>query len=76
VSPDTAVFVSSTSRTALTMWEFLHGDRSTVRNGGGFRGPELSVPLRKSPKGGFKMPQIIEMAEAGSGIDLISRALS
>jgi hypothetical protein len=42
---------------------------------GGFRGPEVSVPLRKPPKYEVMMPQIVEMADAGSGIDLISRAL-
>ena len=41
----------------------------------GFRGPEVSVPLRKPPKYEVMLPQIVEMADAGSGVDLISRAL-
>jgi hypothetical protein len=41
----------------------------------GLCGPEVSVPLRKPPKYEVMLPQIVEMAEAGSGIDLISRAL-
>jgi len=57
------------------MWEFLHGDRWTMPSGGGFRGLEVAVPLRKPPKYEVMLPQIVEMAEAGSGIDLISRAL-
>jgi hypothetical protein len=42
---------------------------------GGFRGLEVTVPLRKPPKYEVMLPQIVEMATAGSGIDLISRAL-
>jgi hypothetical protein len=42
---------------------------------GGFRGLAISVPLRKPPKYEVMLPQIVEMAEAGSGVDLISRAL-
>jgi hypothetical protein len=42
---------------------------------GGFRGLEVTVPLRKPPKYEAMLPQIVEMAEAGSGIALISRAL-
>jgi hypothetical protein len=41
----------------------------------GLRGPEVAVPLRKPPKYEVMLPQIVEMAEAGSGVDLISRAL-
>jgi hypothetical protein len=33
------------------------------------------VPLRKRPKYEIMLPKIIEMTEAGSSIDLISRAL-
>jgi transposase-like protein len=33
------------------------------------------VPLRRTPKYEAMLPQIVEMADAGSGIDLISRAL-
>ena len=42
---------------------------------GGFRGIEVNVPLCKPPKSEVILPQIIEMAEAGSGVDLISRGL-
>ena len=42
---------------------------------GGFRGHEVTVPLRKPPKYEVMLPQIVEMADAGSGVDLISRAL-
>ena len=44
---------------------------STGENGG----VEVAVPLRRPPKYEVMLPQIVEMAEAGSGIDLISRAL-
>ncbi|MBM4011756.1 MAG: hypothetical protein FJ275_09425 [Planctomycetes bacterium] len=37
--------------------------------------PEVSVPLRKPPKYEVMLPQIVEMAGAGSGVSLISRAL-
>ena len=59
----------------VTMWEFLHGDRWTMPSEGGFRGLEVAVPLRKPLKYEVMLPQIVEMAEAGSGVDLISRAL-
>ena len=59
----------------VTMWEFLHGDRWTMPAEGGFRGLEVAVPLRKPTKYEAMLPQIVEMAEAGSGVDLISRAL-
>jgi hypothetical protein len=42
---------------------------------GGFLQLEVAVPLRKTPKYEIMLPQIVEMAEAGSGVDLISRAL-
>ena len=42
---------------------------------GGFRGFAVTVPLRKPPKYEVMLPQIVEMTEAGSGVDLISRAL-
>jgi hypothetical protein len=44
-------------------------------SGAGLCGPEVSVPLRKPPKYEVMLPQIVEMAEAGSGVSLISRAL-
>jgi len=57
------------------VWEFLHGDRWTIPSEGGFRGLEVTVPLRKPPKYEVMLPQVVEMTEAGSGIDLICRAL-
>ena len=59
----------------VTMWEFLHGDRWTMPSEGGFRTHKATVPLRKPPKYEVMLPQIVEMTEAGSGVDLISRAL-
>ncbi len=59
----------------VTMWEFLHGNRWTMPSERGIRGPEVAVPLRKPPKYEVMLPQIAGMAEAGSGVDLISRAL-
>ena len=57
------------------MWEFLHGDRWTMP-ATATRGPhKVVIPLRRTPKYAAILPQIVEMAEAGSGIDLISRAL-
>jgi hypothetical protein len=41
---------------------------------GGLRGLEVTVALRKPPKDEVMLPQIVEMAEAGPGVDLISRA--
>ncbi len=57
------------------MREFLHGDRWTMPRERGFRGLEVAVPLRKPPKYEVMLPQIVEMTQAGSGVDLISRAL-
>jgi len=33
----------------------------------GFPGPDVTVPLRKPKKYEVMLPQIVEMAEAGSG---------
>jgi len=41
----------------------------------GFSGLDITVPLRKPPKYELMLPQIVEMTEAGSGVDLICRAL-
>jgi hypothetical protein len=41
----------------------------------GFPGLDVAVPLRKPPIYEVMLPQIVEMAEVGSGVDLISRAL-
>ena len=59
----------------VTMWEFLHGDRWTMPSEEGLPGLDVTVPLRKPPKYEVLLPQIMEMAEAGAGVDLISRAL-
>ena len=59
----------------VTMREFLHGDRWTMPSEEGFPGLDVAVPLQKPPKYEVMLPQIVEMAEAGSGVDLISRAL-
>ena len=57
------------------MWEFLNTDR-WITLGKAPRGRcDIMVPLRRTPKDEAMMPKIVEMAEAGSGIDLISRAL-
>jgi len=59
----------------VTMWEFLNADR-WIMLGKAPRGRrDVVVPLRRTPKYEAMLPQIVEMAEAGSGIDLISRAL-
>jgi len=57
------------------MWEFLNTAR-WIMLGKAPRGRrDVVVPLRRTPKYEVMLPQIVEMAEAGSGIDLISRAL-
>jgi hypothetical protein len=57
------------------MWEFLHGDRWTMPSATGFLAHQATVPLRKPPIYEVMLPQIVQMTEAGSGVDLISRAL-
>ncbi len=59
----------------VTMWEFLDGDRWTMPGTGKNGGLEVTVPLRRPLKYEVMLPQVVEMMEAGSGIDLISRAL-
>jgi hypothetical protein len=54
------------------MWEFLNGDRWTMPSRGGFRGPEVSVPLRKPKKYEVLLPQVVEMAERKLGRERIS----
>jgi site-specific DNA recombinase len=57
------------------MWEFLNTDR-WIMLGKAPRGRrDIVVPLHRTPKYEVMLPQIVEMANAGSGIDLISRAL-
>jgi hypothetical protein len=59
----------------VTMWEFLNTDR-WIMLGTAPRGRrDVVVPLRRTPKYEAMLPQIVEMVEAGAGIDLISRAL-
>jgi hypothetical protein len=60
---------------SVATWEYLHGDRWTTPNTGGLPGLDVTAPLRKPPKYEVILPKIVEMAEAWSGIDLISRAL-
>lgn len=67
--------VPATDDPTVTMREFLHGDRWTMPSEGAFRCMDVAVPLRKPPKYEGMLPQIVEMAEEGSGVDLISRAL-
>jgi hypothetical protein len=75
VAPSPPAASPSDHDPTVTMWEFLHGDRWTMPSKGGLRGLEVTVALRKPPKYEVMLPQIMEMAEAGSGVDLISRAL-
>ena len=57
------------------LWEFLNTDR-WIMLGKAPRGcRDVVVLLNRTPKYAVMLPQIVEMAEAGSGIDLISRAL-
>jgi len=58
-----------------TMWEFLNTDRWIMLGKAHRSRRDAVVPLRRMPKYEVMMPQIIAMAEAGSGTDLISRAL-
>jgi hypothetical protein len=57
------------------MREFLNTDRWTMLGKAPRGRRDLVVPLRRKPKYEAMLPQIVEMTEAGSGIDLISRAL-
>jgi site-specific DNA recombinase len=57
------------------LWEFLNTDR-WIMLGKASRGRrDVVVLLNHTPKYAVMLPQIVEMAEAGSGIDLVSRAL-
>ena len=66
---------AGTGDPTVTMWEFLYGDRWTTPGAAGKSGLGVIFPLRRQPKYELLLPQIVEMADAGSGIDLISRAL-
>jgi DNA invertase Pin-like site-specific DNA recombinase len=57
------------------LWEFLNTDR-WIMLGKAPRGcRNVVVPLHRTPKYEVMLLQIVAMSEAGSGIDLISRAL-
>lgn len=57
------------------MWEFLNTDRWTMPETAIRGRRDIVVPLHRTPKYKVMLPQIVEMANAGAGIDLISRAL-
>jgi hypothetical protein len=57
------------------MWEFLNTDRWTIHEKALRGRRDLVVLLCRTPKYEVMLPQIVKMTEAGSGIDLISRAL-
>jgi hypothetical protein len=57
------------------LWEFLNTDRWTMLGKAPRGRRDVAVPLHRTPKYEAMLPQIVEMAEAGAGIDLISRAL-
>ncbi|MEX0671421.1 MAG: hypothetical protein WD060_13295, partial [Pirellulales bacterium] len=57
------------------LWESLNTDRWTMLGKAPRGRRDVVVPLHRTPKYELMLPQIVEMAEAGSGIDLISRAL-
>ena len=57
------------------VWEFLSTDRWTMLGKASCSRREFVISLRRTPKYEAMLRQIVEMANAGSGIDLISRAL-
>ena len=59
----------------VNMWEFLNTDRWTMPEKAPRGRRDVVVSLHPTPKYEAMMPQIAAMADAGSGIDLISRAL-
>ena len=59
----------------VTMWEFLNADRWIMLGKAPSGRCEFVISLQRMPKYEMMLPQIVEMAEAGSGVDLISRAL-
>lgn len=67
--------VPGTDDPSATIWEFLNIDRWIMPNTGQSHAVSVTVPLRRIPKYESMLPQIVEMADAGSGVDLISRAL-
>jgi hypothetical protein len=60
---------------AVTSWEFLNTDR-WIMLGKAPRGRrDVVVPLHRTPKYEVMLPQILEMAEAGSGFDRLARKM-
>ena len=57
------------------IWEFLNTDRWTMLGKALCSRREFVISLRRTPKYEVMLQQIVEMADAGAGIDLISRAL-
>jgi hypothetical protein len=57
------------------VWEFLHADRWIMLEKAPRGRRDIVVPLQRTPKYEALLPEIVSMPEAGSGIDLISRAL-
>lgn len=66
---------AGTDDPTVGMWEFLNTDRWIMPTTGKPHAVSVTVPLRRTPKYESMLPQIVEMADAGSGVDLISRAL-
>ena len=57
------------------LWEFLNTDRWIMLGKAPCGRRKLMISLQRTRKYEAMLPQIVEMANAGSGIDLISRAL-
>ena len=57
------------------IWEFLNTDRWIMLGKASCSRREFVIALRRTPKYEAMLPQIVEMSDAGSGTDLISRAL-
>jgi len=66
---------AGTGNPTVTTSEFLNTDRWTMLGKASCSRREFVISLRRTPKYEATLPQIVELAEAGSGIDLISRAL-
>ncbi|MFM7518980.1 MAG: DHH family phosphoesterase [Planctomycetota bacterium] len=58
-----------------SVWEFLHGDRWILPETSDSSILEVFVPLSRPLKYELLLPQIAALADAGAGIDLITRAL-
>ena len=66
---------SGTDDPTDSVWEFLNGDRWIMPDEAARSRFPVEIPLEKPPKHVVLLPQIAAMADAGSGVDLISRAL-